>query len=281
MLENEKQNDCIDAKKIAQYRKTKSYKNIIHCYAKLSSTNDKAKEFAMKGAEEGTLVVADSQSAGKGRRGRSWSSEKGVGIYMSMLLRPKVPAKQVSGVTLLGALAVAKAVRKICDVKAEIKWPNDVIVAKKKICGILTEMSGEDETVHHVIIGIGINVNHVCFPEELEETATSIFQETGKRISRNKLIAAVADAFEGYYQMFIQAKNLSFVLEQYNEVLVNKGKQVKIYHGMIEEAKEEQIETGVARGIDEDGALLVEQKGILKRIVAGEVSVRGMYGYVS
>lgn len=252
----------------------------VEYFEKLDSTNTKAKQLAELGAEEGTLVVAESQTAGKGRRGRGWDSEPGVGIWMTLLLRPSLPPVKVSGITLLSALALTKALREVCDVRAEIKWPNDVIVDKKKICGILTEMSSEENYIHYAVVGIGINVNTTKFPKEIEEIAGSILGQTGIRVNRCELLASTVQHFCQYYEQFIREQDLSSFIEDYNAVLANLGREVKVYYGMVENATKEQTDTGIARGIDSDGALLVEIDGQIKRILSGEVSVRGLYGYV-
>lgn len=252
----------------------------VACFDRLDSTNTKAKQLAELGEEEGTLVIAESQTSGKGRRGRGWDSEPGVGIWMTLLLRPLLPPVKVSGITLLAALALTKALHEVCDIRAEIKWPNDVIIDKKKICGILTEMSSEENYIHYVVVGIGINVNTTKFPKEIEEVAGSVFCQTGIRVNRCELLASVVQYFCRYYEQFNREQDLSSFIEDYNAVLANFSREVKVYYGMVENAKEEQTETGIARGIDSDGALLVEIDGQMKRILSGEVSVRGLYGYV-
>lgn len=252
----------------------------VECFDTLDSTNIRAKQLAELGEEEGVLVIAEEQNAGKGRRGRGWSSEAGVGIYMTLLLRPKLPPYRVSGLTLLAALALTKAIWEVCRVEAEIKWPNDVIIAKKKICGILTEMSSEENYIHYVVVGIGMNVNAAAFPEEIENIATSIFIQTGKKVNRCELAASVVQHFCKYYERFCIEQDLSSVAREYNAVLANRDKEVKVYYGMVENASPEQIDIGIAKGIDSEGALLVEIDGQIKKIVSGEVSVRGLYGYV-
>ncbi len=199
---------------------------------------------------------------------------------MTLLLRPELPPVKVSGITLLSALALTKAIRELYGVQAEIKWPNDVILAKKKICGILTEMSSEENYVHYVVTGIGINANTASFPKEIEETATSIFLQTGKKIDRSELIADMIHIFCSYYEQFVKEQDLSAFVEEYNAVLANRDQEVCVYYGMVEQSSPENMDRGIARGIDRDGALLVEIDGRLKRIVSGEVSVRGVYGYV-
>lgn len=252
----------------------------IECFESVDSTNTKAKQLAELGEDEGTLIVAETQTAGKGRRGRNWQSETGVGIWMTILLRPPLLPVKVSSITLLTALALTKALREVCGVRAEIKWPNDVIIAKKKICGILTEMSSEENYVHYVVVGIGINANTAVFPKEIEETASSVFLQTGKRVNRCELIASMIRIFCQDYERFVKEQDLSSFVDEYNEVLANRDEQVRVYYGMVEQASPENTDTGIARGIDRDGALLVEIEGQTKRILSGEVSVRGLYGYV-
>lgn len=252
----------------------------VEYFETLDSTNTKAKQLAELGEPEGTLIVAESQTAGKGRRGRSWTSEPGVGIWMTLLLRPKLPPSKISGLTLLSALALTKALKELCGVEAGIKWPNDVIIAKKKICGILTEMSSEENYVHYVVVGIGINANVAVFPKELEEVAGSVYLETGRKVDRCELVAGMIECFCSYYERFCKEQDLSSFVEEYNAVLANLDEQVKVYYGMVENAAPEHTDIGIARGIDRDGALLVEIDGKIKKIVSGEVSVRGLYGYV-
>ena len=252
----------------------------VECFGLLDSTNTKAKQLAELGEAEGTLVVAEEQTAGKGRRGRNWASEPGVGIWMTLVLRPAPSPAKVPGITLLTSLALTKALWELYGVRAEIKWPNDVILAKKKICGILTEMSSEENYVNYVVTGIGINANTASFPEEIAGKATSVFQQTGKKIDRSELIAGMIRILCSDYKRFVEEQDLSSFVEQYNDVLVNRDKEVCVYYGMVEQASPENTERGIARGIDCDGALLVEMDGRVKRILSGEVSVRGVYGYV-
>jgi len=249
----------------------------VESFATVDSTNNKAKQMAESGGEAGTLIIAEEQSAGRGRRGRGWESEPGVGIWMTLLLRPEIPPVKASGLTLLAALALTKAIQRVCGIASYIKWPNDVVIGGKKICGILTEMNAEKDVIRYVAVGIGINVNNSFFPEKIQETATSIYLQTGKKVGRCRLAAAWTEDFCQYYNRYVKEPDLSFVLEEYNSVLVNKDEKVCVYYGMAEQGKGE---IGTARGIDRDGALLVETEEGIRRIVSGEVSVRGIYGYV-
>lgn len=251
----------------------------VEFHDSVNSTNNRAKILAESGAEEGTLIVAEEQTAGKGRRGRGWESEPGVGIWMSLLLRPMLSTDQVSGLTLVTALAIAKAIKKVTKADVKIKWPNDIVLNGHKICGILTEMSSEESYIHYVVVGIGINANTTIFPEEIKNIASSIYRETGKKVQRAVLIAEIMDSFSELYRIFQERKDLSFMTESYNSLLVNRDKEVKIYYGMVEDTSDDEIEQGIAKGIDTTGALMVEIQGEEKRIISGEVSVRGIYHY--
>lgn len=238
------------------------------------STNVQAKKLGEAEGKHGTLIVSDRQTAGKGRRGRGWDSPSGASIYMSILLRPDILPDKAPMLTLVMALAVARAVREITGEEAGIKWPNDIVLNKKKICGILTEMSAEIDYINHVVIGVGINVNTEDFPEEIKKTATSLFIETGKKWKRSEFIAAVMKYFEEYYEIFLKTQNLKMLQEIYNGFLVNKDAQVRV----LEPGNEFD---GWALGINETGELLVRKAdGEITEIYAGEVSVRGIYGYV-
>ena len=243
----------------------------------IDSTNKKAKELAAEGTVHGTLVIADAQEAGVGRRGRSWSSEKDAGIYMSVVLRPEIETDKASMLTLIAALAVQKAIQKVCgekvDVRPMIKWPNDVVLNKKKICGILTEMSLKGTAIDYVIVGIGINVNNKAFPEEIAQTASSLSRECGEDIEREMLITEVWKQFSVYYEQFITVKDLSFLKEEYERALVNKEEKVKVLDPLGEYV-------GIAKGITNTGELIVDTEEDTRLVSGGEVSVRGIYGYV-
>lgn len=252
----------------------------VECLEVTDSTNSYAKKLAEQGEPEGTLVVAERQTAGRGRRGRNWESPSGTNVFMTLLLRPKLHPAQVSGITLLSALALAKAIIEVVSVDVEIKWPNDVVIAKRKICGILTEMSSEENFIHYAVVGIGINVNQEDFPEELKEKASSIYLETGEKLNRCALAARTVELFGEYYRQYEREGNLASFVEEYNGLLANRDREVRVHYGMVEDVSSENTQVGIARGIDEDGALLVEIDGDEKRILSGEVSVRGLYGYV-
>ena len=241
------------------------------CYFEsLDSTNQKARELAEEGYPAGTLVIADNQTAGRGRRGRNWDSRAGMGIFMSLVLKPQISPDKASMLTLLSALAVSKGISKITEEKAQIKWPNDLVLHGRKICGILTEMSPK---LDYVIVGIGINVHNKDFPEEIAQMAGSLYTETGKHYSRAKLVAAVLECFEHYYALFLEKEDLSLIQQAYNELLVNQEKEVRVLDS------KEPFE-GIAKGITEKGELMVDTEKGRKLVSSGEVSVRGIYGYV-
>ena len=238
------------------------------------STNIQARRLAEAHAPHGTLVVSDRQDGGKGRRGRSWASPSGVGIWMSLILRPEIAPSSASMLTLAAALAVREGIQEETGLSPLIKWPNDLVLNGKKICGILTEMSTELMEIQYVITGIGINVNQREFPSEIRDTATSLIQEAGRSFRRSSLIAAILKAFEKDYAAFLKTGDLSLLLEEYNACLVNRGKEVCILDPSGEYR-------AVAEGIDESGSLLVTlPDGTRREIISGEVSVRGIYGYV-
>ena len=244
----------------------------------IDSTNKKAKELALAGCLHGTLVTADSQEAGIGRRGREWSSEKDAGIYMSVVLRPEIETHQVHRITLVAAMAVEAAIQKVFtnfdfDEKPMIKWPNDIVLNKKKICGILTELTLRGSEVDFVVLGIGINVNNTSFPEEIAQTASSLFLETKHPIDKEMLITETWKEFFVYYEQFMQTKDISLFKDEYENALINKEKTVKVLDPQGEY-------TGIAKGITETGELIVDTEGQLQYVSSGEVSVRGIYGYV-
>lgn len=244
----------------------------VICYSEIDSTNNKAKELALE-YKDNVLLVADTQLAGRGSKGRSWVSPKGSGIWMSFLLHPAIQPMHASRLTLLAALAVAEAIREECGVMPQIKWPNDLLLNQKKICGILTEMNSEIEYIHYVIVGIGLNVHTKEFPEELTLKATSLALE-GKKVKRSALISKIVKHFDKYYTQFLQTEDLSFVIEEYNQLLIHRNQKVKI----VSPGSEQE---GIARGIDETGCLLLElEDGTVKKIISGEVSLRGLHGYI-
>lgn len=240
----------------------------------LGSTNVRARLLAEEGAPEGTLVVADAQTAGRGRRGRSWTSPAGKNLYFTLLLRPDFIPDKAPMLTLVMALAVQKAIEEISGCKAGIKWPNDIVLNGKKVTGILTEMSVQSDYIDNVVIGVGVNVKAQEFPPELADKAASLEVTLGKNISRALLLEKIMEHFEKDYALFLRKLDLSLLIEDYNGRLVNLGREVEVL-------EPEGAYKGTAEGINEKGELLVRlPDGRVNEIYAGEVSVRGVYGYV-
>jgi BirA family biotin operon repressor/biotin-[acetyl-CoA-carboxylase] ligase len=250
-------------------------RNIVF-HKETGSTNLDAKRLADEETPTGALVVADMQTAGRGRRGRDWVSPAGKDIYMTLMLRPECRPEKASALTLVMALAVLEAMREFMplDKPMGIKWPNDIVIDNKKACGILTEMSAELDGIHYVVIGVGINVNQTEFSDEISKTATSMFIENGDKINRSRLVARVMHYFEKDYEIFEKTWDLTGLVDKYNKYLVNCGKEVRVLDPKGEY-------DAIAEGINENGELIVRRKdnGETVLVYAGEVSVRGVYGY--
>lgn len=243
-------------------------------YKETDSTNTRISVLAKEGAPEGTVAWADYQTAGKGRRGRSWESPAGNNLYFSILLRPDIKPEKAPMLTLVMAYSVAKAIENAEKMQVQIKWPNDLILSKKKICGILTEMSLVGNQIDYVVIGVGINVNRREFPQELQEKATSLCIEKGEAVDCERLLGQILREFAEQYDQFLEIQDLLFLQEEYEQMLVNKNQEVLV----LEPGNEYQ---GLALGINREGELLVKREnGETEAVFAGEVSVRGIYGYV-
>ena len=235
----------------------------------IGSTNDAVMAAGRAGKAEGFTVLADRQTAGRGRRGRSWASPAGVGLYTSVLLRPQQPPARVPLLTLVAGLGVAEAIEEVAGVATRLKWPNDVVVEGRKVAGILAETASADEQADHVVIGIGINVNHgpQDLPEELFPAATSLYLATGKTIPRWELAAAAYNGLDRWYQVFREGQ-IESILTAGRERSATLGRQVDVLF-------DEERWQGRAIDLDEDGALLVrEESGELRRVLANDVSVR-------
>lgn len=270
--------DVLNESEITSCLNTKWNAREIYYYKETDSTNVRAKELFRKGASHGTLVVTEGQTQGRGRMGRVWESPKGEAIYMTTLLKPQIHPTEASMLTLVMALSIARTFQEMYGIETgqngvQIKWPNDIVLKKKKITGILTEMSADMDEVHYVIIGTGINMNMTTIPEELQQKATSLFLETGKKLKRSQVISKAMDNFEQDYEKFMESHDLRFLKEDYQKFLVNKDAQVRVLDPKGEY-------TGIARGINDKGELLIEKDGEIITVYAGEVSVRGIYGYV-
>ncbi len=266
--------DILSREEILSAMNTKWAGHAVTYFDLTDSTNTQARILAEEGAPHGTLVVADKQDGGKGRRGRTWVSPAGEGIWMTILLRPEMNPVNASMLTLVMALAAEKGIRETTGQESLIKWPNDLVLNKKKICGILTEMSTDQMKIKYVLIGIGINVSQTEFPDEIKATASSLYLESGEKIPRSRIIASIMAALEEYYDIFMKTEDMSGLIEEYNKRLVNLDNEVCILDPKGEFR-------GVATGINETGGLMVRlEDGSEKEVISGEVSVRGVYGYV-
>lgn len=246
----------------------------IRYYEEIDSTNEELHRLALDGALHGTVVSAKRQTAGKGRRGRAWESSEEDNIYMSVLLRPRFATNKAPMLTLVMAHSVALVLEQYGFDRVQIKWPNDLILSGKKVCGILTEMHLQGTEIDHVIVGVGINVNQKRFPEELVDKATSLFRECGKPVKKEKMVSEITDIFMKLYERFTEIGDLSFLQEAYNQRLVNREREVQVL-------EPNHVYTAFALGINPVGELIVRmQDGTTREIYAGEVSVRGIYGYV-
>lgn len=247
----------------------------LYFFGQTDSTNLRAKQLAEENAPHGTLVVADMQTAGRGRRGRGWESPAGTNVYFTILLRPEgIDAGLLSVLTLVMALSVSEAIDETAGTKTDIKWPNDIILHGKKIVGILSELSAEPEFVHYVVTGVGINVGRQEFPEELAQKATSLEAELGRGVSRALLVEKAMERFEANYEKFRRSGSMRELKESYERRLANTGREVRVLDL-------EHEFSGRALGINDTGELLVQTKdGTVHEVYAGEVSVRGIYGYV-
>ena len=265
--------DILSKNELVSIRKTKWVGTEICYFDVTDSTNTQAKSLGEGDAPNGTLVVAGKQESGRGRRGRSFESPAGTGIFMTLLLRPEIEPQNASMLTLVSALAVAKGIEHMVDLPVQIKWPNDIVINGKKVCGILTEMSAQMDYVNYIVIGIGINVGNEEFPEEIKDVATSIYLESGKHVNRAMLIEKIWEEFEDYYELYEKTQDLSSLVKEYDSYLVNRGQKVRVLD------PKEPYE-GKAMGITDRGELIVDTWEARRLVSAGEVSVRGVYGYV-
>lgn len=257
-------------RELEQGLKTKTMGQTIYFYEETDTTNNRARELALEGAPEGTLVVAEKQTAGRGRRGKVWESPLGTGIWMSLVLRPQIMPAEASVLTLLCGLATAEAIEAETGLSAGIKWPNDILINGKKAVGILTEMDCEMSEVHFVIPGIGINVNTASFPPEIAEIATSLYLECGKTVSRRRLVHRVLERLEEHYETFLRTGSFAAMLEDYRKHCITLGKEVHVLGREPFFAE--------ALDITPEGELLVRRadNGKEEVVFSGEVSIRGV-----
>ena len=238
------------------------------CFDETDSTNRQARMLAREGAKHGTLVLAHKQTAGRGRRGRGWISPAGEGIFMSLIVRPQVQASEVVKMSLALALAVGKAIRRETGLDARIKWPNDIVIGGRKVCGLLLEMDTAQDGALMIVAGVGINVHQTAFDAEIAHTASSLDLLAGKRVSRSAIVRAFLEEFEK-----TQALSDSAMMDEYRALSVTIGQRVQVI-------ALDGTYTGTAKGITESGSLLVEDEaGAVREVLAADVSVRGIMGY--
>ena len=258
----------MDTGKISKDIQTQWAGRSIAFFEEIDSTNMMAGALAEQGAPAGTLVLAECQTVGKGRRGRQWFSPAGTGIWMTLLLRPGLPAEQISAITLVAALSVGRAVRHVTGLETGIKWPNDVLCRGKKLCGILLEMGGNTEKLDYIVVGMGINANHSEYPEELRDIATSVKLEIGQTADRCRLIARILDELEDLSELCTTDGGYRSLMEEYKKNSATLGKLVNVI-GVNETI------TGVVEDFDELGCIVLRMEdGSVKRIGSGDVSVR-------
>lgn len=267
--------DILTFEEIETYLKTNFIgRNIVH-FDSIESTNTMAKKLGDSGEISGSIVIAEEQTNGRGRLGRSWVSPKHKGIWMSILLKPDLNPIDAVNLTQIAAAAVVKATGEL-GIKTLVKWPNDIVINAKKVCGILTEMKAELTKINYVVVGLGINVNidEWEFPENIKDIATSLKIQTKASINRQELTALILNNFEDLYTKSIDENNIqaSLIICRENSAVI--GKDIIIING------DKNIEAHVL-DIDNRGRLLVEYKnGMQEYIISGEVSIRGKDNYI-
>jgi BirA family biotin operon repressor/biotin-[acetyl-CoA-carboxylase] ligase len=268
--------DRLDAGEIRRLLGDHPWAPLVQVFETVDSTNTVAKGLAAAGAPEGTVVVADQQTGGRGRLGRKFASPPGVGVFLTVVLRPNVPPMELLHLTAVSAVATADAIEEATALRPGIKWTNDLVIGKRKCVGILTEMSLQAESglVDYAVVGIGTNCNHTQedFPEEVRPVAVSLREETGRTVDRNAYAAALIRALYRANAELMSGK-VNW-MERYRRDCITIGKDVKIVRG-------DAVQLAHADGVDDDGALLVTYAdGTTGAVNSGEVSVRGMYGYL-
>ncbi len=251
------------------------WKDHIHWFDSIDSTNTRAKQLAAQGAPHGTVLIADSQTGGRGRLGRSFHSPAGSGIYLSVILRPQCHASKLMHLTCATGVAMCSAVESGCGIRPGIKWTNDLVFGKRKLGGILTELSLDAEgQASYAIVGIGINCSQMesDFPSEICPIATSLQIQTGNETDRSRVIAAMLVSLEEMSQKLLKQKEQ--IMAQYRKDCITVGQEISVVAG-------DSIRHGTAISVDDDGALLVcFSDDHIETVNSGEVSVRGMYGYI-
>ena len=238
----------------------------LHYFQEIGSTNTRARELADRGADEGEIVIAETQSHGRGRLGRRWESPPFTNLYLSFILRPKLSPRHAPQITLAAAVALVETVGFFLPRPPSIKWPNDILVDGKKLAGILTEAACDAERVDFVVLGVGLNVNYsvVAMPEELRQRATSMADVTGANVSRESVLARLIQDMDRCYGE-LEVSGFEALRPRWEERFALRGRRIQVELG-------DQRVRGVAHGIDREGALIVEDEhGQRRSVVAGDV----------
>jgi BirA family biotin operon repressor/biotin-[acetyl-CoA-carboxylase] ligase len=242
---------------------------VIHYFTRLDSTNSKAYELASRGAEEGEVVISESQEKGRGRLGRNWFSPPYLNLYLSVILRPKIPPHRAPLITLMAAVATAEAIELSTGLRPSIKWPNDILLNGRKVAGLLNEIKSETDRIDFVILGIGMNLNMdvKMFPKEIRSVATSLKREAGKAVSRRDLLSTLLQKLEEWYAVFLREGG-NLILRAWRDRAQIKGKRLKV-------TSFGEVITGTGVDVDSDGALILETRsGERKRVVVGDVEYK-------
>jgi len=258
--------DILRLSEIKTGLKTRIIGKEIYIYPEISSTNTRAMEMASDNACEGTVIIAETQTEGKGRRGRKWISPKG-NLYFSVILRPDIPLHKAPLSTLMGAVAVTSAIKKACQVNAAIKWPNDVLLSGKKVCGLLTEMSAEQDRIRHVVLGIGVDVNMdpEVLPTDVRMTTVTLMSETGQKINRTALLQEILRELDHWYQVLLH--DPEDVLKAWEKLNMTTGSRIAV-------SGAGEVTEGLAQGLDAEGRLIVKlDDGTSRTIAAGDVTI--------
>ena len=267
--------DFLLESEIRENLKTRVFgKNDIYYFKTTDSTNIMAENFANAGAPEGAIVVAEFQTQGKGRKGRSWFSPAGKGIYVSFILRPRISPNEAPKLTLMASVAIAEAILACAPVDVVIKWPNDILIGGKKVAGILTEIKAEMDKIHHVVIGVGINVNtpSESFPLDIRDIATSLLKETGRTFSRTVMLKTCLEFLEKQYEIF-EMHGFDNILDRWKQLANMAGRKITV--DVLDKSY-----TGTVEDVSEDGYLIIrDQEGDIKRIVSGDVFLLGNGGH--
>jgi BirA family biotin operon repressor/biotin-[acetyl-CoA-carboxylase] ligase len=261
--------DLLLPSEISSLLRTKWMGKKIHYFKTIDSTNSTAYQLALKGAQEGEVVIGESQEKGRGRLGRQWVSPPFLNLYLSVILRPKIPPHQASLITLMAAVATADAIEKYARLTPSIKWPNDLLLRKRKVAGLLNEIHSETDRIHFVILGMGINLNmdEEGFPREIRAKATSLKRETGRPISRKAFVSVLLEELERWYGIFLKEGG-SPLIKAWKARAQIEGKRVRV-------TSFGEVLTGRAVDVDSDGALILTTgDGERKRVVAGDIEYK-------